>query len=123
MNVNRTTLYSTLIVGVVGTFFIWQMGRFPLVLGWWCGIAVGVVNFSFLLSSMRKAQEPSAAAEQKVRIPKQHFFLRYLALAFVFFLVLQLGQEQFGAALLGFASYYMAMLIDYVIRLRKRKAA
>jgi hypothetical protein len=49
------------------------------------------------------------------------FFLRYLALALVFFLILQLGREQFGAALLGFGSYYVAMLADYLIRLRKGK--
>ena len=121
MNFNRTTLYSTLIVGGVGTFFIWQMGRLPLVLGWWCGVAVGIVNFSFLLSSMRKAQEPQETA-QKIKVPRQPFFLRYLALALVFFLILQLGQEQFGAALLGFASYYIAMLVDYLIRLRKQKS-
>ena len=121
MNFNRTTLYSTLIVGGVGTFFIWQMGRLPLVLGWWCGVAVGIVNFSFLLSSMRKAQEPQGTA-QKIKVPSQPFFLRYLALALVFFLILQLGQEQFGAALLGFASYYIAMLVDYLIRLRKQKS-
>ncbi|HLD56176.1 MAG TPA: hypothetical protein VJA00_01005 [Candidatus Omnitrophota bacterium] len=122
MNFNRTTLYSTLIVGGVGTFFIWQMGRLPLVLGWWCGVAVGIVNFSFLLSSMRKAHEPQETA-QKIKVPRQPFFLRYLALALVFFLILQLGQEQFGAALLGFASYYIAMLVDYLIRLRKQKSA
>ena len=113
---NRTTIYSVLIVGGVGTFFIWQMGRFPLVLGWWCGIAVGIVNFSFLLSNMRKAQ---GNASNRI----QPFFLRYLALALIFFLILQLGQEQFGSALLGFASYYVAMLIDYVVRLRKQKSA
>ena len=55
MNINRTALYSALVVGGVGTLFIWQMGRLPLALGWWCGVAIGVVNFTFLISSIRKA--------------------------------------------------------------------
>ena len=120
MSINRNALYSALIVGGVGTFFLWQIGQLHLISGWWCGVGIGVINFLLLLSSIRKTREPQAK-DQKTQVPKQPFFLRYVALAFVFFLVLQLGREQFGAALLAFASYYIIMLIDYVIRLRKQK--
>jgi L-asparagine transporter-like permease len=122
MTINRTALYSALIVGGVGTLFLWQMARLDLATGWWCGVGIGVVNFTFLISSIRKAQEPQAAG-QNIRVPRRPFFLRYVGLAFIFFLVLQLGQEQFGSALLAFATYYIVMLIDYVIRLRKKKAS
>lgn len=120
MKINPTVFYSVFIVGLIGTFFAWQMGRFNLALGWWCGVGVGIINFSLLISSIRKVRDPQ---EKKVLVPRQPFFVRYLVLALVFFLVLQLGRDQFGVALLAFASYYVVMLIDYVIRLKKSKAS
>jgi hypothetical protein len=122
MKLNQTALYSALIVGGAGTFFIWQISRFSLTLGWWCGVGIGVVNFSFFISSIKKAQQPQESA-QKAHVPRRPFFFRYVVLAFVFFLVLQLGRDQFGAALLAFASYYVVMLMDYIIRLKKQKAS
>ena len=118
---NRPTFYTVLGIGLIGTFFIWQMGRLPLVLGWWCGIGIGILNFSFLLSSLRKSQAEKSQAEQKTKIPRQPFFFRYVILAVAFFVVLQLGSDQFGSALAGFGAYYISVLIQYVIQFKKQK--
>ena len=110
-------IYSALIVALVGTVAIWFIKQPHLILGWWLGVAIGLVNFSSLLSSLK----PQAAPKGSTIKFQKSFMVRYLLLAAAFFLIIQLGRDQLGSAVLGFLSLYVAFFIDYFIRSRKRK--
>ena len=120
---SRARIYSALAVGIAGTFALWAIGRLPLALGWWAGVGIGVVNFSALLLGVERSRKQAVSAPETVtRSFRQSFFVRYLALALLFFLVLQMGREQFGSSLLGFLSLYVLMLLTYVYRFLKQRA-
>lgn len=123
MNLKRSfVLYLALAVGIAGTLAIWMVKRTPLAIGWWLGVGIGVLNFSSLLSSVQRSQKEVEGGAKKVTTKlSQRFFIRYLALAGAFFLVIQLGREQFGSALLGFLSFYVVTFLDYIFRVRKQK--
>ena len=114
----RRILYSALMIAVTGTLALFIFKRINLAVGWWLGILIGLVNFSSLLSSLKKAQ--TASQEKLTGKFQQVFFLRYLLLAGAFFLIIQLGREQLGSAVLGFLSLYVALFIDYFFRFKKQ---
>lgn len=115
-------IYFALAIGIVGTLTLWIIGRLPLALGWWAGVVIGVVNFSSLLLGVERSKKQAALGSETVtRSLRQSFFVRYLVLAFLFFLVLQMGREQFGSSLLGFLSLYVMMLLIYVYRFLKQR--
>ena len=114
----RRILYSALIIAATGSLALFILHRFHLAVGWWLGILIGLVNFSSLLSSLKKVQTP--AKEKSTGKFQQVFFLRYLLLAGAFFLIIQLGKEQLGSAVLGFLSLYVALFIDYFFRFKKQ---
>ena len=119
---NQSIIYSALAIGIVGTFVIWMIKRTPLAIGWWAGVAIGVINFSSLLSNVERTRKEAQQGSQKVTSAlRTRFFIRYLALALAFFLIIQLGRKQLGSALLGFVSFYLVTFLDYVFRLRKQK--
>ncbi len=114
---SRRLLYSALIVALAGTVAIWFLKQHSLILGWWLGTGIGLVNFSSLLSSLSQQTTTKAPAGKF----QKTFMARYILLAAAFFLVIQLGRDQLGIAVLGFVSLYIAFFIDYFIRTRKRK--
>ncbi len=116
---NRRFLFSALIIAVTGSFALWFMKRPNLIIGWWLGIATGLVNFSSLLASLNKTRTESAVKSSTGKFQKT-FFLRYLLLAGVFFLIIQLGKDQLGSAVLGFLSLYVVLFLDYFLRFKKR---
>ncbi|GEM_PF-6074777 len=118
--VDRRIFYSSVIIGVTGTFFLFLMKVFHLAIGWWLGIVIGFINFSFLLSSLRNSQS-SAGTKPAIGKFQKSFFLRYLLLAGAFFLIIQMGKQQLASSVLGFVSFYLALFIDYIFRLKKRK--
>ena len=118
---NRRFLFSALIIAVAGSFALWFMKLPNLIIGWWLGIATGLVNFSSLLASLNKTRTESAVKSSTGKFQKK-FFLRYLLLAGVFFLIIQLGKNQLASAVLGFLSLYVVLFLDYFLRFKKRKA-
>ncbi|MBI3999225.1 MAG: ATP synthase subunit I [Candidatus Omnitrophica bacterium] len=120
---NRARIYFALAVGITGTLALWAIGRRALALGWWAGVAIGLVNFSTLLVGVERSRRQAASGSKTItRSLRQGFFIRYLALALLFFLVLQMGREQFGSSLLGFLSLYVVMLLNYLYQFLKQKA-
>ena len=120
----RFVIYSTLVIGIVGTAALWMMKRPAFAIGWWIGIVVGMINFSSLLSNVERSREEAQRGSQTVISKlRQRFFVRYLALALAFFLILQLGKEQLGSALSGFLIFYVLVVVDYFFRLRKQGVA
>ena len=118
---NRARLYTALAVGLVGTVALGILNRLPLSAGWWAGVAIGVFNFSSLLSSVERTRKAAAQGAPSITAKlRNSFFVRYGALALAFFLVLQLGRRQFGSALMGFLSFYVITFLDYVLRVRKK---
>ena len=118
---NRRIIYSALIIAVIGTVALWFMKRPLLIMGWWLGAVIGLVNFSTLLASLNKVKtSPEKSSTGKFQ---KSFFLRYVLLAAAFFLVIQLGKDQLGSAVLGFLSLYIALFLDYFLSYKKRKAA
>lgn len=114
----RRILYSAFIIAVTGTIVLFVLKLPNLAVGWWLGILIGLVNFSSLLSSLKKAQTPST--EKSPGKFQQVFFLRYLLLAGAFFIIIQLGREQLGSSVLGFLSIYVALFIDYFFRFKRQ---
>lgn len=108
----RCLLYA-LAVGVSGTLTLWLVERPPLAAGWWCGTLIGFVHFYSLRLGMRHTTSKRIGGL---------FFLRYLALAGAFFLVLRLGREQLGSSAGGFLSFYVVLLIDYLIRIKRDRS-
>ncbi len=115
--INRKLLYSSIAVGVSGTVVLFFMNRMGLSAGWWSGIAIGLVNFSTLLTSVERSKEDPEGPKKLQKL----FFLRYIVLAVAFFLVIQLGKDQLGSAVLGFLSLYLTFFAHYLLRLKKSK--
>lgn len=117
---NRRTLLSALLIAVVGCASLWVMKRPSLMIGWLLGIAIGIVNFSFLLSSVRKQQASSAGGKSPTGKFQKSFFARYVLLAGAFFLIIQLGRDQLGSSVMGFLSLYVALFVDYLFRAKQK---
>lgn len=115
---NRRILYSSLLIAVTGSFSLWAMKQPLLIIGWLLGVVIGIVNFSSLLSSLNKTQ---AAPAKPVTGFQKAFFIRYLLLAGAFFLIIQMGRNQLGSAVIGFLSLYVTLFLDYLFRLKKHK--
>lgn len=115
---NRRILYSALLIAATGSLSLWLMKMPMLIIGWVLGIIIGIVNFSSLLSSLNKTQ---TAAAKPVSGFQKAFFIRYLLLAGAFFLIIQMGRNQLGSAVVGFLSLYIALFLDYLFRLKKSK--
>lgn len=107
----RCLLYA-LAVGVSGTLTFWLAEKLPLAVGWWCGTLIGFIHFYSLRLGMKHTTSKRIGGL---------FFLRYLALAGAFFLILRLGREQLGSSAGGFLSFYVVLLIDYLIQFWKQK--
>lgn len=112
-------VYSALVIAVTGSAALLILKRPGLITGWVLGVALGLVNFSSLLSNLSKAQ--AAVNPETTGKFRKNFFIRYLLLAGAFFLIIQLGRDQLGSAVLGFLSLYAVLFIDYFIRVRKKK--
>ncbi len=118
----RSVIYSALAIGVFGTLLLWMIKQIPLAIGWWGGVAIGAINFSSLLSNVAHTRKEAEQGSGKVvSALRKRFFVRYLALALGFFLIIQLGKQQLGSALAGFVSFYIVMFLDYFFRIRKQK--
>ena len=118
----RSVVYSALAIGVFGTLLLWMMKRIPLAMGWWGGVVIGVINFSLLLSNVERTRKEAEQGSGKVTSAlRKRFFVRYLVLALAFFLIIQLGRQQLGSALLSFVSFYVVTFLDYFFRIRKQK--
>lgn len=114
---NKISFYCALGVGIVGTAALAWIHRPELAMGWWAGILIGVLNFVTLLASLRRSYSGAEQeAGRKTRKFQFQFFIRYVALAALFLLVLQWGKQQLGSAILGFLSFYIATLLDYLLR-------
>jgi len=118
----RSVLYSALAVGIFGTLVLCFTHRPLLSMGWWSGMVVGVINFSSLLSNVERTRKEAQQGSKKVTTAlRRRFFVRYLTLAFAFFLILQLGRQQLGSALAGFVSFHVVVFLGYLFQLRKQK--
>ncbi len=118
----RSVIYSAFALGVFGTLALWVMKQIPLAIGWWGGVVIGVINFSSLLSNVERTRKEAEQGSGKVTSAlRKRFFVRYLVLASAFFLMIQLGRQQLGSALLGFVSFYVITFLDYIFRIRKQK--
>ena len=115
----RLSLFA-LTVGVSGTLTFWFVGRFPLAIGWWWGSLIGFINYYFLRFGIQKVQSTPGKGMVSSRISRL-FFLRYLLLAGAFFLVLRFGKDQLGSSVGGFLSFYVVLLLDYLIQFWKQK--
>ncbi len=108
---NRFIYLSCLVLGAAGSVVIWKMAKTPLIAGWWIGIVLGLLNFAFLLKTIRPTNSRFQAS----------FFIRYLLLALAFFLIIQFGRDQLGSALISFVSLYAILFFDYLVKLKKQK--
>lgn len=111
----RNILYTALTFAVLGTLALGFAGRLTLAVGWWIGIWAALLNYSWLLSRVR-----TNMVRDRRKLTGT-FFIRYLALALIFFLALRLGRAQLGSCMVGFGSFYIVLSIDYLIRVRNRK--
>ncbi len=118
--IHRRVLYSALLIAATGSFSLWIMKQPILIIGWLLGIIIGIVNFSSLLSSLNKTQSTPI---KPVTGFQKAFFIRYLLLAGAFFLIIQMGRNQLGSAVIGFLSLYIALFLDYLFRFKKSKNA
>ncbi|OGX05767.1 MAG: hypothetical protein A3G87_10130 [Omnitrophica bacterium RIFCSPLOWO2_12_FULL_50_11] len=118
----RNILYAALTLAALGTLAFGFSGKPELAAGWWLGIGAGLLNYSWLLSSVRRVQAglEQEAAKSKRRLTGA-FLIRYFALALVFFLALKLGRPQLGSCFVGFGSLYIVLFIDYFMRVRKQR--
>lgn len=119
----RRTFVSLLAVGISGSIGLVYFHHAPVVLGWWCGTAIAFLHFYSLrlgLNKMKKPSDPSSSKKMPGNV-RNLFFVRYLVLAASFFLILRLGNDQLGGAAGGFFAFYLAVLIDYLVLLRKTK--
>ena len=115
---NRRILYSAILIAAAGSLSLWLMKTPVLIIGWVLGVIIGIVNFSSLLASLNKTKTATA---KPVSGFQKAFFIRYLLLAGVFFLIIQLGRNQLGSAVVGFLSLYIAFFLDYLFRLKKKQ--
>ena len=115
-------LLVALVILISGAFGLQWMGRLHLMMGWASGVAIALANFATLLSNVQCSAGPAETAKGEIsRSLRKRFFIRYLALAAAFFLVLQLGREQLGSAVLGFFTFYVTILVQYILQLARKK--
>ena len=106
----RDFLRNSFFTWIVLIFLVWLTGHRTLVPAVSLGILVAMLNLNSLLSSVEKKSKRLTGT----------FFLRYIFVAIIFAILIQV-REQLAGFLIGFLSLYATFFADYIRRLRVQK--
>lgn len=104
---------------LIGWAFIYQYETY--IAGITIGVLTGVLNFLSLVSSVERKKDIETMPLMARRYSlTSHFFGRYALLAVLLFGLSALGNDHVLGFLLGFASLYSVLFIQYIVRLVRR---